>query len=96
MELEFEYAKETAAQAQNDRTIVVNLYLVLVGGVGSLTLALPQISAPAVPIPRAGYGLIFAMLAIIGFFTILKLVRLRQAWHDSVLTMNRIKDFYLS
>lgn len=95
LELEFTYAKETAAQAQNDRTVVVNLYLFLVGGVGSLTLTLPQISETAVPIPRAGYGLIFGMLAVIGFFTVLKLVRLRQAWHDSVQTMNRIKDFYL-
>ena len=39
LKLEFEYARETAAQAQNDRTIIVNLYLLLVGGAGSLLFA---------------------------------------------------------
>ncbi len=95
LELEFEYASETATQAQNDRTVVVNLYLFLVGGVGSLALTLPQLATPAVQIPKAGYALLFGLLALLGFFTVLKLVRLRQAWHDSALTMSCIKDFYL-
>lgn len=96
LELEFEYAQETAAQAQNDRTTVVNLYLLLVGGVGSIGVALPQLGpASSLNVPRLGYALLFAMLGIIGFFTVMKLVRLRQAWYDSVRTMSQIKDFYL-
>jgi hypothetical protein len=96
LKLEFEYAKETAAQAQNDRTTVVNLYLLLVGGVGSIGVALPQLgSTSGLGVPRLGYALLFAMLGIIGFFTVMKLVRLRQAWYDSARTMSRIKDFYL-
>jgi len=96
LELEFKYASQTAAQSQNDRTIVVNLYLFLVGGVGSLALGLLQSSSTnALQIPRAGYALLFALLACSGFFTMFKLVRLRQAWHDSALAMNRIKDYYL-
>lgn len=35
-------------------------------------------------------------MGLLGLFTVFKLIRLRQAWHDSVLTMNRIKDFYLA
>jgi hypothetical protein len=96
LELEFEYAQETAAQAQNDRTTVVNLYLLLVGGVGSIGVALPQLGpASGLNVPRLGYALLFAMLGIIGFFTVMKLVRLRQAWYDSVRAMSQIKDFYL-
>lgn len=96
LELEFEYARETAAQAQADRTTVVNLYLLLVGGVGSIGIALPQLGPKsAFDVPRLGYALLFAMLGVIGFFTVMKLVRLRQAWSESVHAMNTIKKFYL-
>lgn len=101
LELEFGYARETAAQAQNDRTTIVNLYLLLVGGVGSIVLGLPQIvsdnprSASAAPIPPNAYVLLFALLGITGFFMLMKLVRLRQAWFESVRAMNQIKKFYL-
>ena len=96
LELEFEYARETAGQAQNDRTTVVNLYLLLVGGVGSIGIALPQLGPRSgFDVPRLGYALLFAMLGVIGFFTVMKLVRLRQAWYESVHAMNTIKKFYL-
>lgn len=101
LELEFEYARETAAQAQNDRTTIVNLYLLLVGGVGSLVLGLPQILSdntrvsPTTPIPPNAYVLLFTLLGVTGFFMLMKLVRLRQAWFESVRAMNQIKKFYL-
>jgi membrane protein YdbS with pleckstrin-like domain len=96
LEWEFEYARETAAQAQNDRTTVVNLYLLLVGGVGSIAVALPQLGlAPEAVVPRGAYAILFVLLGIIGFFTLMKLVRLRQAWYESVRAMNTIKKFYL-
>jgi hypothetical protein len=93
LKLEFEYAQTTAEQAQDDRATILNLYILLVGGVGSIIVGLGQ--ASGFDLPRGVYAIIFAMLALIGFFTLMKLVRLRQAWHDSVLTMNRIKDFYV-
>ncbi|MEW5718880.1 MAG: hypothetical protein AB1817_09660, partial [Chloroflexota bacterium] len=89
LKLEFEYAQTTAEQAQDDRATILNLYLLLVGGVGSIIAGLGQ------ALPRGVYVIVFALLALIGFFTLMKLVRLRQAWHDSALTMNRIKDFYV-
>ncbi len=91
LKLEFEYARETAAEAQSDRTTIVNLYLILVGGVGSIVLGLPR----GLDAPPGAYALLFALLAVIGFFTLLKLIRLRQAWYESVRAMNTIKDFYL-
>ncbi len=91
LEWEFHYARETAAQAQNDRTTILNLYLLIVGAIGSAMLALPSRD-----VPRGAYALLFGLLGVVGLFTLLKLIRLRQAWHDSVLAMNQIKDFYLA
>lgn len=93
--LEFKYAQETATQAQEDRTKVVHFYLTLVGGLGSVALALTQMGALWGDIPPLAYALVFWLMGIVGFFTLMKLVRLRQAWYDSVLTMNFIKDHYI-
>ncbi len=96
LELEFEYARETAMQAQNDRTVVVNLYLILVGGVGSLLLALPTLSQTGkVSLPTQAMGLFFVLIALLGFLTLFKLIRLRQAWHESARAMNLIKQYYI-
>jgi hypothetical protein len=92
---EFEYARETSLQANNDRTQVVNLYLILVGGLGSLALGLPALASGQSALPPSLLALIFFVVGVLGLFTVLKLIRLRQAWHDSLLAMNRIKDFYL-
>ena len=89
LKLEFGYAQTTAEQAQDDRATILNLYILLVGGVGSIIAGLGQ------ALPRGVYVIVFGLLALIGFFMLMKLVRLRQAWHDSVLTMNRIKDYYV-
>jgi membrane protein YdbS with pleckstrin-like domain len=93
LELEFEYAQSTAEQAQDDRATIMNLYLLLVGGVGSILVGFGQ--ARGAEMPRDVYVVVFALLGVIGFFILMKLVRLRQAWYDSVLAMNQIKDFYL-
>jgi hypothetical protein len=97
LKLEFEYAGKTAEQAQDDRTAIMNLYLLLVGGVGSIAVALPQFAGVSgIALPREAYALLFGLLALIGFFVLLKLVRLRQAWYDSARAMNQIKEFYLA
>jgi len=94
---EFEYAREASLQSNSDRAQVVNLFLLLVGGVGSIALALPQLAPErSVQLPSAAFAVVFCLIGLLGLFTVFKLIRLRQAWHDSVLTMNRIKDFYLA
>lgn len=96
LKLEFGYARETAYQAQNDRTVIVNLYLLLVGGVGSLLLAARAIApSERSDIPSQALALLFCVLGLLGALTLFKLVRLRQAWFDSVRAMNAIKDYYL-
>jgi Na+/melibiose symporter-like transporter len=96
LELEFEYARTTAEQAQDDRTAIMTLYLILVGGVGSAIAAITQTSATSSgsTAPHIVLAVIFFLLGITGFFTLMKLVRLRQAWNDSALAMNQIKDYY--
>jgi hypothetical protein len=89
LQQEFEYARETTLQANNDRTQVVNLYVILVGGVGSVALGLSAI-------PVEWVAVILFVLGVLGLFNVLKLIRLRQAWHDSVKAMNQIKDFYVA
>lgn len=94
--MEFEYARETADQAQDDRMVIVNLYLVLVGGVGSLLLAATSlVPSERLDLPPRALSLLFFVLGLLGVLTLFKLVRLRQAWFDSVRVMNTIKDYYL-
>jgi hypothetical protein len=96
LKLEFEYARETAAQAQNDRTVIVNLYLILVGGIGSLLLAAITISPiQQLDIPPQAAAMLFFVLGALGLLTLFKLIRSRQAWFESVRAMNQIKDYYL-
>lgn len=96
LKLEFEYARETAYQAQNDRTVIVNLYLLLVGGVGSLLLAASSLSPGTLDIPPRSLVLLFAVLGLLGALTLFKLIRLRQAWYESVRAMNTLKAYYLN
>lgn len=94
---EFVYARETALQANADRTQIVNLYLLVFGGVGSVLLGLPALArGEGIAVPRGASAAGLLLLFVFGLFTVLKLIRLRQAWHDSVLAMNRIKEFYLA
>jgi len=109
LELEFGYAQETAAEALEDRTTVVNFYLILAGALSSIALGLLQLEQGRVPfvslteettgllgarLPSLVYSLIFWLIGLLGFFTLMKLIRLRQAHQDSLKAMNRIKDFY--
>ena len=97
LKMEFAYARDTALQANNDRTQVVNLYLLIVGGVGSVLLGLPALArGEGFELPPLALGLVLVLVGVLGLFSVLKLIRLRSAWHESVLAMNRIKDFYLA
>ena len=89
---EFDYAKTTATQAMQDRHTMINFYLLAVGVVASAVVAVlgKDFSLPA----SSGTWLLW-LLCGIGWLYFLKLVRLRQAWHDSLRAMNQIKEFYI-
>lgn len=95
---EFNYASVTAYQALEDRARMFNLYLLLIGVVASAVGAIYQIGKPDAP---SGRGLQYLMIVLLGAGAMLgaiffaKLIRLRQAWRESALAMNTVKEFYI-
>jgi hypothetical protein len=90
--LEFEYAHATASEAMQDRHTMINFYLLVVGVVASGVVAVVGQDAD---LPKAAGTLLLWLLCGIGWLYFLKVIRLRQAWHDSARAMNQIKDFYI-
>ena len=92
---EFNYASVTAYQANEDRARMFNLYLLLIGVLGSALAAIYQIGGGL----KAFAGeLAVALLLVAGLMGVaffMKLVRLRQAWRESVLAMSVIKEYYI-
>lgn len=92
LKLEFEYAKESSLQAQQDRLTLVNFYLGLFAGIATLAFGLNNIFEESV---GEYMGLPFIGLGLISYVFILFIVRLRQAWVDSLRAKNKIKEYFL-
>jgi hypothetical protein len=90
---EFEYARETAAQAMEERRTVINFYLLIVGGAGSGVIALLG-AANKQTGSLLGAALLW-LVTVMGGFTLFQLIALRIAWVGSANAMNHIKDFYV-
>ncbi len=92
---EFNYASVTAYQAMEDRARMFYIYLLLIGVIASGLGAIYQLggSANSYLRPEAIALLLITGMVGIGFFV--KLIRLRQAWRESVICMNVIKEFYI-
>ncbi len=93
---ELEYIVQTAFQANEDRARVSSFYLV---AVGSLVAALfstqlfdRNVDPQAVP---WAFSALFFVLTVLGTLTVLQLARLRATWHDSMLAMNQLKDYWI-
>ncbi len=92
LQWEFEYARTTASEAMRDRHTMINYYLLAVGIVASGVIAILKSDSGLQA--GAGTALLWG-LCIIGWFYFLKIVRLRQAWHESAQAMNQIKEVYV-
>jgi hypothetical protein len=92
---EYNYAATTAYQAMEDRARMFNMYLLVVGILGSAFGAIYPLGGGARSFiqPIAAVVLFAAGVAGIAFF--LLLIRLRQAFRQSLITMNVIKEFYI-
>ena len=93
---EFNYAATTAYQAMEDRARMFNMYLLVVGILGSAFGAIYPLGGGAARSfiqPIAAVVLFSAGVAGIAFFVLL--IRLRQAFRQSLITMNVIKEFYI-
>ena len=91
---EFEYARITASEAMQDRLTMVNFYLLATGVItsGVVVMLSKDTSLPSSASASVGAVLLW-LLCGVGWIHFLKIIRLRQAWHDSAKTMNRIKEF---
>ncbi len=99
LEQEFEYASDTAAQAMEHRMTIVNFFLIVVGGAGSVIGGILAANSNAIgphnnPLFVATIALLW-MVFMIGWLSLFKLLRLRQAWYESVTAMGYIKEFYI-
>lgn len=92
---EFNYASVTAYQAQEDRARMFNLYLLLIGVLGSGLAAVYQLGGG---LKLYAGELSIALLVVAGTMGVaffFKLIRLRQAWRESALAMAIIKEYYI-
>ena len=88
---EFEYAAQTAAQANEDRVNVVNYYFAAIGALLATVVLLDFQNASHLAV----FGAITCGLGILGIMSVLKLAKLRLAWSDSVRAMCQIKEYYI-
>lgn len=96
LEQEFEYIKETASQAMNDRHTMVNYFLlstgVVLAGIGVM------VSKEGGAEFRYRYEIIVALGLLsntVGWVYFMQVVRLRQAWCESARAMNHLKQFFV-
>lgn len=96
---EFNYASSTAYQALEDRGRMFGIYLgiasLLAGGLGALYELGRKNAAPDVNSQVIAVALLL-LAGIIGVIFFFKIVRIRQAFTDSLLTMNVIKEHYIT
>jgi len=93
---EFDYAKETAAQAMNDRLTMLNYFLlsagVVVAGIGVMVSKEGGYEFPYRDESIIALSLIFN---VVGWVYFMNQVRLRQAWCESARAMNHIKQVFV-
>jgi hypothetical protein len=88
---EYGYIAQTAFQANEDRARAWQYFFVTFATLIAAVLS-AQIAPAAVEQIYTAFAIIFALLAVLGLITVIQLVRLRQAWLESVRAMNQIKE----
>ena len=88
---EYNYISETAFQADEDRARVSQFFFVTFG---TFIAALVSSQMENVDIQQlyTAFVIVFVFIFILGILTISQLARLRQAWRESVMAMNQIKE----
>ena len=92
---DYDYIRDTLAQAMNDRHTMVNYFLLITGAV--ITIVATNLNADALQEEQARYILFIGALVLnfIGWIYFMHIIRLRQAWHGSAMAMNQIKEFFV-
>ena len=93
---EYEYIRETMAQAMNDRHTLVNYFLLAAGVViAAIGVVYSEEGLKSLSRKNEISVAICMSFSMIAWIYILKVVRLRQAWCESGAAMNQIKQFFL-
>ena len=88
---EFDYIAQAAFQANEDRARAWQYFFVTFATLIAALLS-TQVETAAQQQLYITFAIIFVLLSALGLITILQLVRLRQAWLESVRAMNQIKE----
>ncbi len=88
---EFGYIAQTAFQANEDRARAWQYFFVTFATLIAALLS-TQVAAAVRQQLYLTFVVIFGLLAVLGLITVIQLVRLRQAWLESVRAMNQIKE----
>ena len=92
---EFNYVSVTAYQAMEDRARISSFYYILLGVLASGLAAVYQFGGGTHNIPLSLVAILLFVGAIISISFFVTLIRLRQAYKESLLTMNVIKEYYI-
>lgn len=92
---EFNYAGVTAYQAMEDRARISSFYYLLLGVLASGLAAIYQFSGGTHNIPLFLVTILLIVGALISICFFVTLIRLRQAYKESLISMNVIKEFYI-
>lgn len=92
---EFNYASVTAYQSMEDRARVSSFYYVLLGVLASGLAAIYQLGQGMHAIPQFLVVALLMVGAIVSVTFFITVIRLRQAYRESLLCMNVIKEFYI-
>ena len=96
LKAEFNYIAQTAFQANEDRARVSSFYLVAVGSLVAALFSTQLLERNIDPTVLAwAFCGLFLVLTILGTLTTLQLSRLRAAWHDSMLAMDQLMEYWM-
>ncbi len=91
---EFTYIAQSTTQSSEDRARVSNYYLVTVGAaIAAIVSVKFDTTLPSVVYIALGIG--FGVLALLGLFTVLSLIRLRAGWMAGASAMDTLKEYYI-
>jgi hypothetical protein len=92
---EFNYASLTAYQAMEDRARMFNLYLIVFGILASGLGAVYQIGGALRAYTQPLALALLLIAGVMGIAFLVQLIRLRQAYRESLIAMNVVKEYYI-
>ncbi|MCI0696277.1 toll/interleukin-1 receptor domain-containing protein [candidate division KSB1 bacterium] len=93
---EFDYVKETAAQAMNDREIIVKYFLLFTGAILlGMWFMLREEGGARFAYRFESLIAVSLLFNAVGWISFMQVVRLRQAWCESARAMNHLKQFFV-